>query len=441
MRVYKNTVTGLEAIAMVARVRHGSRPRVTASSTSSAAAAHIVSTVTADGAPAPVIVRIQDQCMTSEIFGSVKCDCKQQLDFSMAAIQAAARVAWAQRRQTLDAGLPMHGAPSSVSLARLDAADDCDSENSAGLDTVVSGHSHSVGDCDSTSGGSSHISLRAASSIGDSVGSVSGAATSHTVSGRASPDEVPRMDNSSSSASLPQPLGDDDMVGAVIYLLQEGRGIGLAAKVSAYALQEGADEEEEEDCDGDGQVDISDASEARGPSPSDASASAPAGASPASAARRSPRGPGAVGSAASTSTRLGLDTVDANRHLGLPDDVREYSAVVDILSDLQLLSIAPSRGDDSVQRGSTSNETSPDSGSAAAGGQDAVSMLAAHRPLRLLTNNPRKLEQLRALGVPIAERVPCHVAPVSPHAARYLRAKAERMGHAIPAELYTPRTG
>ena len=62
--------------------------------------------------------------------------------------------------------------------------------------------------------------------------------------------------------------------GMVIYLQQEGRGIGLANKIAAYALQE-----------------------------------------------------------------KGLDTVDANRALGLPDDCREYTAVRHILQDLGIKSI------------------------------------------------------------------------------------------------------
>eukprot|EP00879_Flechtneria_rotunda_P022054 GHRR01023269.1.p1 GENE.GHRR01023269.1~~GHRR01023269.1.p1 ORF type:complete len:355 (+),score=75.04 GHRR01023269.1:205-1269(+) len=62
--------------------------------------------------------------------------------------------------------------------------------------------------------------------------------------------------------------------GMVIYLQQEGRGIGLANKIAAYALQE-----------------------------------------------------------------QGLDTVDANRALGLPDDCREYTSVRNILRDLQIRSV------------------------------------------------------------------------------------------------------
>lgn len=62
--------------------------------------------------------------------------------------------------------------------------------------------------------------------------------------------------------------------GIIIYLQQEGRGIGLANKIAAYALQE-----------------------------------------------------------------QGLDTVDANRALGLPDDCREYTSVKNILHNLGIKSI------------------------------------------------------------------------------------------------------
>ena len=61
----------------------------------------------------------------------------------------------------------------------------------------------------------------------------------------------------------------------------------------------------------------------------------------------------------------GLDTVDANRALGLPDDCREYSAVAHILSDLGVSSV------------------------------------------RLMTNNPRKLSEMAALGVAVTGRIPC----------------------------------
>lgn len=62
--------------------------------------------------------------------------------------------------------------------------------------------------------------------------------------------------------------------GAIIYLQQEGRGIGLANKVAAYALQD-----------------------------------------------------------------AGMDTVEANVHLGFPEDCRQYGVVPDILKDLGIASI------------------------------------------------------------------------------------------------------
>ena len=95
--------------------------------------------------------------------------------------------------------------------------------------------------------------------------------------------------------------------------------------------------------------------------------------------------------------------MDANRALGLPDDSREYGAVADILRDVGL----------------------------AAGA--AAEAAPPPAPLFLLSNNPRKAAALRALGVPLAGCLPCYVAAVSPHAQRYLRVKAERMGHVYPS--------
>lgn len=111
--------------------------------------------------------------------------------------------------------------------------------------------------------------------------------------------------------------------GLVIYLQQEGRGIGLANKIAAYALQE-----------------------------------------------------------------KGLDTVDANRALGLPDDCREYSAVKHILEDLGVKSIV------------------------------------------LMTNNPRKIQQMESLGIQVTGRLPCIVNP-SEFNEGYLQAKEERMSHML----------
>ncbi|WP_354699692.1 Riboflavin biosynthesis protein RibBA [Paraconexibacter sp. AEG42_29] len=85
----------------------------------------------------------------------------------------------------------------------------------------------------------------------------------------------------------------------------------------------------------------------------------------------------------------GLDTVDANLALDLPIDSREYGIGAQILIDLGV------------------------------------------RSLRLLTNNPAKYEGLSAYGLRIVERVPV-VTERTPDNARYLDAKRQRMGHALP---------
>jgi GTP cyclohydrolase II len=111
--------------------------------------------------------------------------------------------------------------------------------------------------------------------------------------------------------------------GAVIYLRQEGRGIGLGNKIRAYALQE-----------------------------------------------------------------AGADTVDANLILGFADDERTYDVAAAMLGDLGI------------------------------------------KRVRLITNNPKKVDGLRAHGVDVTERVPVSVAP-NEHNAEYLAVKARRMGHAL----------
>ncbi|DBB12061.1 TPA: hypothetical protein ACH3X3_006175 [Trebouxia sp. C0006] len=109
--------------------------------------------------------------------------------------------------------------------------------------------------------------------------------------------------------------------GIIIYLQQEGRGIGLSNKIAAYSLQE-----------------------------------------------------------------TGLDTVDANRALGLPDDCREYTSVTNILANLGVKSI------------------------------------------HLMTNNPRKIELLRATGVQVADRIPC-IVKAQPYSKNYLEIKQSKMAH------------
>jgi GTP cyclohydrolase II len=114
-----------------------------------------------------------------------------------------------------------------------------------------------------------------------------------------------------------------DSGGLIIYLRQEGRGIGLAAKLRAYDLQD-----------------------------------------------------------------QGYDTVDANRRLGYADDARTYDDAVAILKGLSISQV------------------------------------------RLLTNNPQKVQSLRDAGIEVAEVVPCVTAPTE-HNRLYLAAKKERMGHLI----------
>ena len=84
----------------------------------------------------------------------------------------------------------------------------------------------------------------------------------------------------------------------------------------------------------------------------------------------------------------GLDTVDANLALGFPIDARDYAAAGGILHDLGI------------------------------------------HEVRLLTNNPDKVAQLRALGVDVVEQVPLLVG-VGADNREYLATKRERMGHSI----------
>jgi GTP cyclohydrolase II len=82
----------------------------------------------------------------------------------------------------------------------------------------------------------------------------------------------------------------------------------------------------------------------------------------------------------------GLDTVDANRALGLPVDARDYGAAAAVLHHMEI------------------------------------------RRVRLLTNNPIKLSSLRQHGIEVVARVPLQVPP-NPVNVSYLRTKRDRMGH------------
>lgn len=122
--------------------------------------------------------------------------------------------------------------------------------------------------------------------------------------------------------------------GAVVYMQQEGRGIGLANKIAAYELQDG-----------------------------------------------------------------GMDTVDANRHLGFADDLRSYGSVPFILRRLGV------------------------------------------RSVRLMTNNPRKTRALTDLGVQVEGHIPLRVPP-NAHNARYLATKQARMAHRLgDLEAFCARHG
>jgi len=115
--------------------------------------------------------------------------------------------------------------------------------------------------------------------------------------------------------------------GVLLYLRQEGRGIGLLDKLRAYNLQD-----------------------------------------------------------------QGYDTVEANLILGHQPDEREYTVAARILQDLCVESV------------------------------------------RLLTNNPDKIECLRELGIPVTARVPLQAA-VTRENEGYLRTKALRMNHILPLSL------
>ena len=82
----------------------------------------------------------------------------------------------------------------------------------------------------------------------------------------------------------------------------------------------------------------------------------------------------------------GLDTVDANREIGHSDDARHYGVDAQILHDLEISSV------------------------------------------RLLTNNPDKIEQLTNYGVDVVGREPLWVGE-TPENTTYLHTKTERMGH------------
>ncbi len=113
--------------------------------------------------------------------------------------------------------------------------------------------------------------------------------------------------------------------GVILYLRQEGRGIGLVNKIKAYALQ----------------------------------------------------------------TKKGLDTVQANKKLGLPVDLRDYGIGAQILRHLGI------------------------------------------RKIKLLTNNPKKIVGLEGYGLEVTKQMPLELAPRSKREKKYLQTKKKKLGHKL----------
>lgn len=133
----------------------------------------------------------------------------------------------------------------------------------------------------------------------------------------------------------------------------------------------------------------------------------------------------------------GLDTVDANRALGLPDDCREYTSVRNILRDLKVESIQLMVSDGRGRAGGWGGGTRQQWQQWQQQRADATTAAAAHTRLHAAvcgyvpptvawpvlsaclpcggscdhpqTNNPRKMDVLTQLGVKITGRIPCQV--------------------------------
>lgn len=116
---------------------------------------------------------------------------------------------------------------------------------------------------------------------------------------------------------------DESGYGILLYLRQEGRGIGLINKLRAYSLQD-----------------------------------------------------------------QGFDTVDANVRLGFVNDARDFRLAAQMLGELEI------------------------------------------KQIRLLTNNPDKVEGLKKAGIDVVERLPLKIKP-NPHNQAYLETKRDRSGHQL----------
>jgi GTP cyclohydrolase II len=116
---------------------------------------------------------------------------------------------------------------------------------------------------------------------------------------------------------------DEKKCGMLIYLDQEGRGIGLVNKIKAYALQDG-----------------------------------------------------------------GMDTVEANVHLGFGEDLRDYSIAAEMLNYFGI------------------------------------------KEIRLLTNNPKKISDLERHGIKVIKRLPLVTKP-NPYNKKYMETKKEKMKHML----------
>jgi GTP cyclohydrolase II len=94
----------------------------------------------------------------------------------------------------------------------------------------------------------------------------------------------------------------------------------------------------------------------------------------------------------------GLDTIEANLRLGHSVDLRDYALATDILRFLRI------------------------------------------RSVRLMTNNPEKIDAVSSSGIEIVERLSADV-PVTPHSAHYLATKREKLGHlSDPATAFSETT-